>query len=180
MRHEQVVVTRLGKNMPGLTLDEIAEHIVGHATAEAAQDFPIDPQGLIEHQRDFIVKTRRRWTDLQGQRIAVRAMEKRRLQSLCQCPGLFDPGLGASTPGRNDDTAAGVNDKQLRKVFCLAELVQQRGAVQVGEITPKVVRQFSQMFPLLARPAQQQLHPGFSDGFEGLFDDRVSRPIEPT
>ncbi|MNF14144.1 hypothetical protein D3C80_2162420 [compost metagenome] len=48
----------------------------------------------------------------------------------------------------------------------------------MGEIMTEMVRQFSQVFPLLAGPVVQQLHAGFSDGFEGLLDDRVSRSIE--
>ncbi|MCY1461987.1 hypothetical protein D9M71_797090 [compost metagenome] len=59
MRHEQIVVTRLGKNVPGLALDEVAQYIVGHAPAEAAEGFAVNAQGLIEHQRDFIVEARR-------------------------------------------------------------------------------------------------------------------------
>jgi hypothetical protein len=56
LRHEQIVVARLGKNVSGLTLDEIAQYIVWHTTAEAAEDFSVGLQRLIEHQRDFIVE----------------------------------------------------------------------------------------------------------------------------
>ncbi|MNP47152.1 hypothetical protein D3C76_1411940 [compost metagenome] len=97
--------------MPGLALDKIAQHIVGHAPAEAAQDFSIDAQGLIEHQRDFVVEARRRGADWQGQRIAVRTMEERRFQAFSQGTGVLEPGFAAATPGRHDDLAAGINDK---------------------------------------------------------------------
>ncbi|MNL24888.1 hypothetical protein D3C87_1463400 [compost metagenome] len=92
---------------------------------------------------------------------------------------MLDPGIAPSAPGRGDDAAGAINHKQLGKIFRLAQLVHQRSAVETGEITAEMVCQFSQVFPLLAGPVVQQLHAGFSDGFEGLFDHRVRRPIEP-
>ncbi|MNP56789.1 hypothetical protein D3C76_1515440 [compost metagenome] len=34
------------------------------------------------------------------------------------------------------------------------------------------------MFPLLARPLMQQTHTGLGNGFEGLLDLRVVRPVQ--
>ncbi|MNM83311.1 hypothetical protein D3C81_953690 [compost metagenome] len=58
LRHEQVIVTGLGIYMPGLALDQVAQHIVGHPAAEAAINLPMRFEWLIEHQRDFIMKPR--------------------------------------------------------------------------------------------------------------------------
>ena len=164
--------------MPGFALDQIAQDIIRHAPAEAAQDFSIHLQRLIKHQGDLVVKTRSRRTDLQGQWVAVGAVQKRRLQPLGQGAGFAEWMLGASAPGRGNDGAIGSHDKQLGKVFGLSELVQQRRAVDMGKIPSQMFRQFRQVLPLLAGPVVQQLHAGVGNGFEGLFDHRVSRAIE--
>lgn len=49
----------------------------------------------------------------------------------------------------------------------------------MGEIATEIFRQFSQVFPLLARPVMQQLHTRFSDGFKRLFYHWISRLISP-
>ncbi|MNN09187.1 hypothetical protein D3C81_1220630 [compost metagenome] len=56
LRHEQVVVARLGENMPGLALDQVAQNIVGYPTAQAANDFTASLHRLVEHQRHFVVE----------------------------------------------------------------------------------------------------------------------------
>ena len=56
LRHEQVVVARLGENMPCLALDQVAQHVVGHPAAQAAEHFATGLHRLVEHQRHLIVE----------------------------------------------------------------------------------------------------------------------------
>ncbi|MNE90470.1 hypothetical protein D3C80_1879880 [compost metagenome] len=56
VHHEQVVVPRLAIDVPGFALDQVTEHVVGHAPAQAAQRTAIDLERLIEHQRHRVVK----------------------------------------------------------------------------------------------------------------------------
>ncbi|MNI48681.1 hypothetical protein D3C73_1032560 [compost metagenome] len=178
-RHEQVIVTGLGIDMPGLALDQVAQYVIGHPTAEAAVDLPLRFERLIEHQCHFVVKPRRRGADLQGQRITVGAVQKRRLQPLGQGAQLLDAlAVTALAPSRQHNRATGVDDEQFREVVRLGQLVQQWRAV-VSQSRAKVFSKFRQVFPLFSRPAVQQLHARLGNGFESLLDDRISRSVEP-
>ncbi|WP_439899112.1 hypothetical protein [Pseudomonas veronii] len=105
-------------------------------------------------------------------------MEKRSFQTFGQCFGVAGAALAMATPGRGDDCAAYIDDKEFGKVFGLAELVQQRMIVEMGEVAAKGRGQFGQVFPLLPSPVVQQFDSGFGNSLECLLNHRVGRPIE--
>ncbi|MNT31800.1 hypothetical protein D3C72_1676510 [compost metagenome] len=71
--HEQVVVAGVAEDVPGLALDQVAEHVVGHPPAQAAAAVV---QRQVEHQRHFIVKARRGRPQLFGDGIVVGAVQE--------------------------------------------------------------------------------------------------------
>ncbi|MNE26409.1 hypothetical protein D3C80_1197720 [compost metagenome] len=110
--------------MPGLALNQVAQHIIGDPATQAAQDVARVPDRLVEHQRHLIVKTRRRWADLQGHRVAVGPVKKWRFQALGQRRELLALRTATLWPGGYPDVARAVNHTQFRKIFGLCQLVE--------------------------------------------------------
>ncbi|MCY1414012.1 hypothetical protein D9M71_294510 [compost metagenome] len=135
-------------------------------------------QGLVEHQRDFVVEARGRRADLQGQRVAVGPVQKRCFQPLRQGCQVLDAWRATLGPGRSDDDAVGIDDKQFGKVLSLGQGVAQHRAIDLSEPGRHLLGQVGQVFPLLAHPLMQQLHAGLGDGFERLLDLRVTGPVK--
>jgi hypothetical protein len=71
------------EDVPGLALDQVADHVVRHAAADDADHRAIDHDGLVEHQRHRVVETRSRCRQAARHRVAVRAVQELALQ-----PGL--------------------------------------------------------------------------------------------
>ncbi len=62
--------------MSCLTLDQVTEHIVGDAGAEAAHRFALDMQRLIKHQGDGVMKLRAGGAERLGYWVQIGAMQE--------------------------------------------------------------------------------------------------------
>lgn len=165
--------------MTGLALDQIAEHVVGDARAQAAERLAGLVQRLMEHQGHGIVELRGGGPQLQGQRVDIGAMQELPGQACCQ-------GLGIVTladsrgMGGGDDQAAGIDHEQLGD---FRQMLVQTFQIGVAGEWPGLLQAGGDEFqclPVLAGPIGQQIDSGAGQPREGLLDPLDLPGVEQT
>lgn len=178
--HEEVVVARVAVDVSGLALDEIPDHVVGHTGADTAERLPVAHDGVVKHQRDFVVETRSRRPQRLGEWVGVGAVQERATQ-----PGgdgflwqilladVLRRSRGEHPPFRVDDEEFGtIRGEQafLAQGFGIERLVEP-ASVGLGEV--------GEVFPLRPRPVFEQAHAGGGDALESALDRRIAVAVEP-
>ncbi len=180
LHHEQVVVSGLPVDVPRFPLDQVAQHVVRHPRAEASHRPAGLQDGLVEHQRHFIVEARAGRPDLFGERVGVGAVQEWIAQ-----PGLergrvqaCAADMGCMRGGQH--RALGIHHEQFGGVGHPGFHFQQisRGEGREGNGQPP--GEAGQVFPLPLSPEREDALAGLADAFEGLFHRRVVPPVEET
>ncbi|MCY1431721.1 hypothetical protein D9M71_476970 [compost metagenome] len=165
--------------MPGLALDQVTQHIVGHPPAQAAEQLVVTADRLIEHQRHFIMEARTGRADLEGQRIDIRPMQERLAQAGVEGIGIDIADLAVLRPAGGQHHALRRHHEQLGEVARLAELVRQQTVVEPGEVARQPIGQLRQPGPVGAGPVLQQTHSRLRDALEDLFHLGQRVTIQP-
>lgn len=157
--------------MASLALDQVAHDIVGNPRAQTTNCL------ARLHQRHCVVELRRGRWQLRGQRVEVRAEQKRRLEAGGKCLEVMAFALLWRMSG-GEDVAVSVDHEQLGDFWHVAPRLFEAFGVGRGPGVCQGAGDQLQGLPVLVGPGFEELDAAFGQAAEGLFDLRAQPCIE--
>jgi len=166
------------KDMPALALDQVANHIVGHARGQHRHRFAAAHNRQQKEQRHCVMERRRRRTNGFSQRIDIRPIQKTTRTRLLH-RARIQIAL-ANMPGKSRRQHPAIRIEHEKLGYIPADFQPSRQPIR-----PRLLRighglgKSFQVCPLLVRPVLQNPHSGLGNALKSNFQRLTATAVEP-